>query len=152
MIYSDTFSEEILQKTLARLDNLKVDTKPDWGKMNAAQMLSHVNVAYDLAYGRREAKLSPLKKWLVKKFVKPIVVGDKPYPRNTRTAPVFVVRGERDFEKEKSDLIENLKTTVSNGAEYFEGKENSSFGSMKASEWNQMFQKHLEHHFNQFAI
>ncbi len=152
MAYPDHFQQEILNQTLARLDKLKVDTQPEWGKMNAAQMLAHVNVAYDLAYGRTEDKPGALKKWLLRTFLKPIVTNDKPYKRNSRTAPIFLVTDQRDFEKEKGDLIANLQDTVANGKDYFEGKESSSFGPLTAAEWSTMFQKHIEHHFNQFRI
>ncbi len=152
MPFPDHFSRELLKQNLARLDNLRVETQPQWGKMDAAQMLAHLNVAYDLAYGRKQDKPGPIKKWLLTRFLKPIVTGDKPYKPNSRTAPVFVVADKRDFDKEKADLIANLEDTVANGRDYFEGKESSSFGAMTAHEWSQMLQKHLEHHFKQFDV
>ncbi len=152
MSFSNHFSPEILEQTLARLDKLSVDTPAQWGKMDAAQMLAHVNIAYDLAYGRKGEKHGALKKWLLRKFVKPIVTGDTPYKPNSKTAPVFVVTDRRDFNTEKKKLIDNLHTTISKGEEYFEGKESASFGIMSAREWSQQFQKHIEHHFKQFDI
>ncbi len=152
MKYPNTFSREVLLQTLARLDNLSVDTRPDWGQMDAAQMLAHLNVAYDLAYGKKKVKVGPVKKWLLRRFLKPIVTGDQPYKKNSRTAPEFVIADQRDFDKEKGDLIANLQDTVANGADYFEGKESTSFGPMTAQEWSQQFQKHIEHHFTQFGI
>lgn len=152
MAYDNTFSPETLEKTIARLDNLRVDSTPDWGKMNAAQMLAHVNVAYDLAYGRKGAKAGPIQRFFLNLFVKPIVVGDKEYKQNSRTAPAFVVDDERDFDKEKQNLIDNLKDTVAKGEEFFDGRESTSFGKMTAREWSQQFQKHIEHHFKQFGI
>jgi hypothetical protein len=39
---------------------------------------------------------------MMKLFVKNIVVGEKPYAKNSRTAPEFIIANQRDFEKEKS--------------------------------------------------
>ena len=38
------------------------------------------------------------------------------------------------------------------GEEYFDGKENISFGKLTKNQWNILFSKHLDHHFNQFGI
>ncbi len=37
--------------------------------------------------------------------MKKSVVGEKPYPKNGRTAPQFLITNEREFEKEKKQLI-----------------------------------------------
>lgn len=152
MTILNIFDPQTTASVLTRLENLKYDTVPQWGKMNASQVLAHLNVSYDLAYGRKESKSNFLMKFIVKTFIKPIVVGEKAYGRNSGTAPVFIISDNRDFEAEKAKLIENIKTTEKNGAQYFEGKLNASFGVMSAKEWNNMFYKHIDHHFTQFGI
>jgi len=122
------------------------------GKMNASQMLAHLNIAYDIAYGKIENKSSFFIKLLMKLFIKNGIVSEKPYPQNSRTAPEFIVAEDRDFEKEKKQYIENLRKTESNGVEYFEGKENPSMGKLTTIEWNNLFYKHTNHHFQQFGI
>jgi hypothetical protein len=49
MALPNTFDSKITQQHIQRLDKLTKETKPQWGKMNAAQMLAHLNVTYDLA-------------------------------------------------------------------------------------------------------
>ena len=148
----NTFDPATTKKTLERLDQLSNTTKPQWGKMNSAQMLAHLSVAYDLAYGTTQSKVNPFAKLMLKFFVKNIVVSETPYKRNSRTAPDFVIADERNFENEKARLAAHIKETEAKGAAYFEGKESSSFGVMTSKEWSNQFYKHLDHHFTQFGV
>lgn len=148
----DTFLEETINENTERILKLTNETQPNWGKMNVAQMLAHVNVAYDIAFDRIEEKPSLLLKLLAKLFIKKIVVGETPYKRNARTAPVFLISDERDFNHERNALIENINKTGGLGNRHFEGKLNPTFGIMTSKEWSNMFQKHLDHHLTQFGV
>ncbi|MBP6456681.1 MAG: DUF1569 domain-containing protein, partial [Chitinophagaceae bacterium] len=142
-----------LNENLNRLENLTSNSQPLWGKMNAAQMLAHVNIAYGIDDGSIPVeKPNFFMKLLLKNVIKKVVTGEKPYAKNSRTAPVFLVSDERIFETEKANLIKNMKKVQQNGASHYEGKVNPSFGKMNSSEWNNMFSKHLDHHFAQFGI
>ena len=151
MAYSNIFSQSATSDMIGRLNKLTSTTKPKWGKMNAAQMLAHVNVAYDKAYkpGKSPGAFGKL---MMKLFVKNAVVSSKPYKKNNRTAPEFIIEGDRDFDKEKATLIENIKKTEKHGVTYFEGRENISFGKLTSQEWSNLFAKHMDHHFEQFGL
>jgi len=151
MALPSIYEEKIIEGFIRRLENIKFDSKPKWGKMNAPQMLAHLNVAYDLAFGKTSSYHSKLKKWLLKLVVKNIVTNEVPFKQNSSTAPIFIISSEKDFTKEKADLIENMKLVVAKGSAHFEGKESDSFGTLTAVEWNNMFYKHLDHHFKQFG-
>ncbi len=151
MAYSNIFSAQATSEMLDRLNKIKADSKPQWGKMNAAQTLAHLNVAYDKAYKPGKAP-GFIGKLMMKLFVKNVVVSAKPYKKNNMTAPEFVIEGDRDFEKEKARLIENMKKTEKNGVAYFEGKENISFGKLTSEQWSNLFGKHMDHHFEQFGV
>lgn len=148
----NTFDPATTKAVLARLDKISFDTKPKWGKMNAAQMLAHLNVGYDLAYEKTKSNSSWFTKLMLKAFVKKIVVGDKPYTKNARTAPDFLITTEKEFEAEKSKLIDYINQTEEYGAVYFEGKESDSFGPLTSKEWSNLFYKHLDHHLAQFGV
>jgi hypothetical protein len=60
--------------------------------------------------------------------------------------------GQKNFEIEKSKLIDNIRKTQQLGAVYFEGLNNFSFGKLTSQEWNNMFYKHLDHHLGQFGV
>lgn len=152
MKIKNIFEHENVTAYISRLDNLDVSTKPLWGKMNAAQMLAHVNISYEQARQQEKASYSWLTKWVFRVFIKGLVVGNKPYKKNSKTAPSFIIADEKDFLKEKQQLVVNMKEVLGQGPSYFEGKESSSFGKLSAKEWNNLFSKHLEHHFSQFGI
>ena len=146
------FSQEDVSEVLSRLDKLTSESQPVWGKMNVAQMLAHCNVTYEMAYTDKHPKAGGVKKFLLNLFVKNAVVNEKPYPKNSRTAPQFLITTEREFEKEKKQLIEHINKTKELGEDYFKGKESVSFGVLTVQEWNNSFYKHLDHHFNQFGV
>ena len=121
--------------------------------MNVGQMLAHLNVTYEMIYEEnKHPKSKGIKAWMLKKIIKPFVVGEKAYKPNSRTAPQFIKEDTHDFEQEKTRLINYLKKTQALGADYFNEKESNSFGKLTIQEWNNMFYKHLDHHLNQFDV
>jgi hypothetical protein len=137
---------------IQRIEKLDSTTQPQWGKMNVAQMLAHCNVTYEMIYEDKHPKPGGFKKWMLKTFIKPIVVGEKTYKKNSKTAPEFIIADAREFESEKSRLIDHINKTAELGRDHFEGKESHSFGKLTAQEWNNMFYKHLDHHLTQFGV
>ncbi|MFS4456254.1 DUF1569 domain-containing protein [Maribacter sp. 2304DJ31-5] len=146
------FDKQITEEVISRIENLKPDTQNLWGKMNSAQMMAHCNVAYDLTYTDKYPKPTGFKKFMIKLLAKNLVVGPKPYKKNMRTAPEFLIHGEPDFNTEKDILINNLIKTQELGEAHFEGKDSHAFGPLTASQWNTLFYKHLNHHLEQFGI
>ena len=51
------------------------------------------------------------------------VVGPKPYARNVRKAPNFIIADERDFTVEQQRLLDYLDRTHELGAAHFDGEE-----------------------------
>ena len=152
MTLPNTFDTKTTQQHLQRLDKLTHESKPVWGKMNAAQMLAHLNVTYDLAYERKISNPGVFMKWMLKTFIKGVVTNEKPYPRNSRTGKEFIISDNRDFEKEKAILITNIKDTEAKGIAFFEGRNNQAFGPLSSEQWSNQFYKHIEHHFEQFGL
>jgi len=152
MSWKNLFNEKESQETIDRINNLTPETQHLWGKMDVAQMLAHCNVAYELVYTDKHPKPGGFQKFMIKLFAKNIVVGPKPYKKNSRTAPMFVIADERDFEKEKARLVAHLQKTQQLGAEHFDGKESHAFGKLSTNEWNTLFSKHLDHHLQQFGV
>ncbi len=150
------FDRGVCDGHIARLNQLRADTKPLWGKMTAAQMLAHVSKPYEMVcdeeYERTHKRPPAPVRLLLKLFLKPIVVGEKPYAKNSRTAPDFIVADDRDVDVERARLIAYINQVQRFGAKHFDGKDNHSFGVMSATEWNNLFAKHLEHHLRQFGV
>ena len=147
-LFDKTFSTEMIQ----RIELLHLNSERKWGKMSVDQMLAHCNVTYEFIYEDIHPKPNTFKKWMLKTFVKNVVVNEKPYKRNSRTAPEVLIINEKNFEVEKNRLISYIKKTQELGSDYFDHKESRSFGNLTKTEWNNMFYKHLDHHLSQFGV
>ncbi|MEQ8220153.1 MAG: DUF1569 domain-containing protein [Arenibacter sp.] len=146
------FEKKVVDELIGRINKLNPSSIALWGKMNVAQMLAHCNVSYEMVFTEKHPKPNGAMKLMLKLFVKQAVVNEKPYKKNSRTAPAFLVVDERDFEKEKKRLIDHLIKTQELGENYFHNKESHSFGPLTKTEWNNLFYKHLNHHLEQFGV
>ncbi len=147
------FDAAITAEIIERINTLTPTTSAKWGTMNVAQMLAHCNVTYEMFYEpEKHAKPNGFKRFILKLIVKPLVIGEKQYKENSPTAHAFKIVSERQFELEKSRLIDFLNRTQELGGAHFDGKESNSFGTLKTNEWNAMFYKHLDHHLRQFGV
>jgi hypothetical protein len=146
------FDKKVTDEVIARINNLKKDTAPQWGKMDVAKMLAHCCVTYEMIYENKHPKPNFFVRLMLKLFVKNMVVSDKPYQKNGQTAPAFIIKSDKDFETEKKRLTDYILKTQELGGSYFEGKESNSFGKLTAKEWSNLFYKHLDHHLTQFGV
>jgi Protein of unknown function (DUF1569) len=105
-----------------------------------------------MAYENIHTKPGTFKRFILKLFVKKVVVNETPYKKNNPTAPEFKIADSKEFEKEKERLINYIEKTQKLDPDYFEGKESHSFGVLTKDEWNNMFYKHLDHHLRQFGV
>lgn len=152
MALPSIYDKSVVQDLINRINKLTPASQPKWGKMNVAKMLAHSNVTYEYVFDERNDKPNFIAKLFLKNFVKNMVVSETPYKQNERTGPAFIIADERDFEKEKTRLINYINRTLEKGASFFEGKESVSFGVMTATEWNNLMYKHINHHLQQFGV
>lgn len=153
LMIEDLFDPEAKQRVVARIERLGPESKPLWGTMNVAQMLAHCNVAYEIVHEPgMHARPGAIGRFFAGLFARAMVVGDKPYPRNSPTAPSFVIKEARDFAKEKARLLGYIEATFQQGAAHYDGLPNMTFGVLSAKEWNTLFSKHLDHHLRQFGV
>ncbi len=152
MALPNIFTKSVADTVIQRINNLTPTTQAQWGKMSVAQMLAHCCVAYEMVYENKHQRPNAFVRFMLKSFVKKNIVNEVPYPKNSRTAPAFLIKDERHFEAEKTRLIDFIKKTQELGAEKFDNKESHSFGNLSITEWNNLFYKHLDHHLTQFGV
>lgn len=137
------------EKLISRLNTLEADAKPRWGKMNAAQMVAHLNVVFGTALGNISSKDES--NFLFRTIVKWVVLSEKPFAENLPTSKDFVVSDARELEAEKSKLVENIREACRrNTSSVWE--RHPAFGKLTADQWGWLFYKHVDHHFRQFGI
>jgi len=146
------FNQADVAKLTERINKLTPASQPLWGKMSVGQMLAHCNVSYEMAYTDKHPKPNALMKLVLKLLVKNKVVSETPYKHNNPTAPAFLMKEDKNFGEEKTRLIDHINQTLQLGEKHFDGRESHSFGTLSATEWNNMFWKHLDHHLSQFGV
>jgi hypothetical protein len=151
MALPNIFTENVAENVIQRINQLTPDTSPAWGKMNAAQMLAHCNVSYELVYEDKHPKPNFFLKFILKNLVKKMVTNEVPYKHNGQTGAAFLIKDTRNFEAEKIRLVNHIRKTQQLGEAHFDQKESHSFGILSKDEWNNMFYKHLDHHLTQFG-
>lgn len=152
MPLKNVFTTSVAEELIERINKLMPSTQPQWGKMSVSQMLAHCNVTYELVYTDKHPKPGFFMKLMLKSFIKKKVTSEVPYKHSEPTAPVFVVKDEKNFEAEKQRLIDHIRQTQQLGEAHFDGKESHAFGPLNKTEWNNMFYKHLDHHLGQFGV
>jgi hypothetical protein len=148
----NVFTTDVACEIIDRLNKLTPQSKPLWGTMNVGQMLAHCNVTYEMVYEDKHPKPKGLMRFILRTFVKKLVVSEKMFGKGKPTAPQFIMNDEKDFEAERGRLIEYITRTQQLGESHFDRKESHSFGVLSKNEWNNMFYKHLDHHLNQFGV
>lgn len=133
-----------------RIRSLRPDSARLWGKMDAAQMLAHCQVALRVALGDQQ-----LKRGLVGMFFGPFakrqLLKPAPFGRNLPTAPEFRVTDARDLEKECAALITLVERFGRGGPGGLTKDPHPFFGNLTPTEWNTLQWKHLDHHLRQFG-
>ena len=139
---------EVYEATVERIQKLTHTSAAVWGKMDVAQMMAHCAETIDVANGK------PLKgtPWYVKLFsgyIKKMVLNDKPYPRDLKTHPQYLMTEPEDFDRQKQRLLNSLKAMIALGRV---NSEHSLFGTMTPEEKGWGMYKHLDHHLTQFGV
>jgi hypothetical protein len=145
------FVTDTAGQIISRINLLQPQNTALWGKMNVSQMLAHCQAPLEVALGEKKLKWSLLGK-LFGKLAKRNILKEEDLPRNMPTVKSFIVKGERDFEKEKARLIHLVERFVNGGPAGIIQEPHPYFGKMTPEEWGNLNWKHLDHHMKQFGV
>ncbi len=137
---------------ISKLDKLSPDVMPLWGKMNVQQMLAHMNDAFKIALGMKDA--TDISNFFTNKVMFPVAVYLVPsWPKGSGTAKELnqeqAGTKPRDFYTE----LEFLKKMIDvfNEREESKIKGHPMFGKITKQQWADLLVKHLNHHLRQFG-
>ena len=145
------FDAGVYNEITERINKLTPQSQRQWGKMNVAQMLAHCKEAFKVPLSDKKMPrmfLGLLVGWMVKAKL----YNDSPWKRNLPTAPNFIIKDERDFEKEKKELTSLINQFYTGGPGNVGRFPHPMFGSFTAEQWGKSMYKHLDHHFQQFGV
>lgn len=143
------FDERLRSAMLARIERVTTESRPQWGKMNAEQMLAHLSEALRMAVGELPAK----SKKLPLRFspLRELIIYVLPWPKGAPTAPELLPSDSRSVETSKSEL-RRLLAEFGGRATRDDWPEHPAFGRLGRRGWGRLAWRHLDHHLRQFGV
>jgi hypothetical protein len=145
------FDQETYTEISRRMNALTAQSQRQWGKMDVSQMLAHCKAAFYVPLSEKPMPRSFLGR-MIGWMIKDKLHNDSPWKKNLPTAPQFIIRDQREFEKEKSELTALIDRFYSGGPEKAGNFPHPMFGSFTKPQWGQAMYKHLDHHLKQFGV
>ena len=139
------FNESDCGAILARLGKLTSESQHRWGKMDAAQMLTHVHRALQTASGDLQLPRT-LMGYLFGKIAIKKLIGEAPWGKNMPTDKNFVVTDKRVFEEEKRSLLESVRRFQQAGPSGVSKYPHPFFGKLTPEDSARLHWRHLDHH------
>lgn len=149
----DRFTEKELLGFSERLSFLKPGTGPRWGSMSVTQMLTHLNDAFRVCLGMKEA--TDRSNFVWNKILFPaLVYGFAWFPQKAK-APAEInqqIAGSkpRDFYTELEFLKKMMD--IFNEREGNKLKPHPLFGNLSKQQWKDLMAVHINHHLKQFGV
>lgn len=145
------YDPAVCSEVLTRIGTLTPGTQRRWGKMNVSQMLAHCNETMKVVTDQLTTK-----RLLLGRILGPIFRADylseRPLRRNSPTNPLFVIVDEKEFEREKEQLLRLVRQFSEGGEAKCTKQQHSFFGHFTPAEWGTSSYKHLDHHLQQFGV
>lgn len=138
------------EEITARVHKLSPESSAQWGKMNVAQMMAHVQQTFKVPLSDK-----PMPRLMIGRMIgwmiKPKLYNEAPWKQNLPTAPDFIIKDERDFITEKLALLNHVEEFHNAGAENIGRYPHPMFGRFTKEQWGKAMYKHVDHHLQQFG-
>ena len=134
---------------LSRLDGVTPGARPAWGRMDAGQMVAHLNESLRMAVGElacalRGGPLSfPPLRWLI--------INVLPFPKGVPTAPELLAGTPSPaLDEDLQRLRERIERVAAQGPQR-RFPRHPAFGFMPGRQWGVLIYRHVDHHLRQFG-
>lgn len=151
IIAKDMFDKAVIDELSDRINQLHTGTSASWGKMNAPQMLAHLNEAFKSSMANQPLKRIFIGR-IIGKMAKRSFTGTKPFKQGLPTDKSFIMTGEKNFDREKENLLRLMRNFSEGGPTVLTKHKHPFFGSMTVDDWNKLMYRHTDHHLRQFGV
>jgi Protein of unknown function (DUF1569) len=149
MEVKNLFEAAVKQDIINRINKLTPQTQRQWGRMEVAQMLSHLQVPMGVALGTNTVKGNFIMKLILPLFKK-MLYDESDWKQSLPTDKSFIMTGqEKDFDKEKAALLDKLSRFTETN---IVSEKHPIFGKLTKEQWSKATWKHLDHHLRQFGV
>ncbi|HUB51559.1 MAG TPA: DUF1569 domain-containing protein [Terracidiphilus sp.] len=145
---------KVKQETLERIQRLRPDFNPRWGRMNARQMMSHLNDSFRCVMGEIRVSVDP--DFRFRGFIKWCgLYLPTPWPHGVRTRPeIDQEHGGTppgDFDEDRQMLV-GLIERFARWPRDFTFDPHPIFLEMTEWQWMRWGWLHTDHHLRQFRV
>jgi hypothetical protein len=132
-----------------RVARLSPESKGEWGKMTAPEMVCHLAESLKMALG----DLPVTRKKVPIRYppLKQLIVYVLPFPKGVPTAPELLTRSPRAWNADVADLQALVDRFVARGSETTAWVEHPAFGRLSRRAWGVLVYRHMDHHLRQFG-
>lgn len=145
-------NQKLREEIIARVRQLKPDTEPAWGTMNAFQMVKHCRLfeAWIHGIGEWDYSISRSTPTQAAAALVAITADDTPLMKFAASSEILIVsEPDCDFEAERNLWIEHLERYESYNNPAFV---HDFFGKMTTEQIGILAYKHTDHHLRQFHV
>jgi hypothetical protein len=137
------------RELLDRLERLRPEASPLWGRMTAPQMLAHLSDWMLMASG----ELPIAAKKVVLRFppLKQLAIYWLPFPKGVPTARELIARTPSEWNVERASLRERMQSFDKLHVKS-RWPDHPIFGRMTAQSWGVLGYRHTDHHLRQFGV
>ena len=142
------------KELLERIQRVRPDTRRQWGKMTAPQMICHVNDSFLGVMGEKPMEiLRGVSLWPVLKYA--ALYAPMQWPKGVPTRPEFdqcagAGTPPAQFESDLNSLLETVER-FSRHPRDFQFRPHPLFKKMSEAEWMRWGYLHPDHHLRQFG-
>jgi hypothetical protein len=152
-------NEDSRQELRQRLEALRPDTAPRWGRFTAPVMLSHVIQSIGMMTGAVPVARKKVPWAFSHAPLKHMLIYVLPFPKGLPTAPELLARpcidansmSEGAWSAERGAFARALET-IPEVAKRNVWPAHPAMGPLTAGQWGTLQYRHLDHHFRQFGL
>jgi hypothetical protein len=143
------WQESARREMLARIDRLKATSQPNWGRMNAPQMVEHLANALKMAFGDLPCRMknTPLRFFPLKQLALYVI----PHPKGLPTARELLAPPSGDWDASVA-MLRGLIERFATESRERQWPLHPAFGELGARRWGVLAHKHMDHHLRQFGV
>jgi len=146
------FDKHTSDEIIKRIQKVNPGMQRQWGKMNSAQMLAHVNASLVTAMGHNVIPPVPVIGRLIGRLMKSGALSEKPFGKNSPTDKSYIFPADLNFEEQKEKAITSVKKFSEGGPSKVTTHPHPFFGHFTPEQWSIFQYKHLDHHLRQFGV
>jgi hypothetical protein len=142
------FDKQAREELINRINTLNESSTPQWGKMNAWQMVKHCVLCEEMYLGKKKYKRAFIGRLFGRIGLKNLMKEETPLKPNSPTSDAFKIK------EMNGDLVSEKKKWISLIQEYANYSNDEFvhwfFGKMTKEQVGYFVYKHTDHHLRQF--